>query len=112
MNSYVTGKTIKDLREKKELTQKQLADMISVSDRAVSKWETQKGLPDITLLEPLSQALGVTVSELLSGECIENRNRSANMLRSRFYVCPVCGNVIHGRTCAGRGRPHQEIRQL
>ena len=69
--------------------------MISVSDRAVSKWETQKGLPDITLLEPLSQALGVTVSELLSGECIENRNRSANMLRSRFYVCPVCGNVIH-----------------
>ncbi|MCI1722464.1 MAG: helix-turn-helix domain-containing protein [Lachnospiraceae bacterium] len=95
MNSYVTGKTIKDLREKKELTQKQLADMISVSDRAVSKWETQKGLPDITLLEPLSQALGVTVSELLSGECIENRNRSANMLRSRFYVCPVCGNVIH-----------------
>ncbi len=95
MNSYVTGKTIKDLREKKELTQKQLADMISVSDRAVSKWETQKGLPDITLLEPLSQALGVTVSELLSGECIENRNRSANMLRSRFYICPVCGNVIH-----------------
>lgn len=95
MNSYVTGKTIKDLREKKELTQKQLADMISVSDRAVSKWETQKGLPDITLLEPLSQALGVTMSELLSGECIENRNWSANMLRSRFYVCPVCGNVIH-----------------
>jgi len=95
MNSYVTGKTIKDLREKKKLTQKQLADMLAVSDRAVSKWETQKGLPDITLLEPLSRALGVTVTELLSGECIENRNRSANMLRSHFYVCPVCGNVIH-----------------
>jgi desulfoferrodoxin (superoxide reductase-like protein)/DNA-binding XRE family transcriptional regulator len=95
MNCYVTGKTIKDLREKKKFTQKQLADMLAVSDRAVSKWETQKGLPDITLLEPLSRALGVTVTELLSGECIENRNRSANMMRSHFYVCPVCGNVIH-----------------
>lgn len=95
MNSYVTGKTIKDLREKRGFTQKQLADMIAVSDRAISKWETQKGLPDITMLEPLSGALGVTITELLSGECIENRNRSANMLRSHFYVCPVCGNVIH-----------------
>jgi len=110
MNSYVTGKTIKDLREKKGFTQKQLADMLSVSDRTVSKWETQKGLPDITLLEPLSKALGVTVTELLSGECIENRNRSANMLRSRFYVCPVCGNVIHAMgegsfSCCGIALP-------
>ena len=95
MNSYVTGKTIRDMREKKKLTQKQLADMISVSDRAVSKWETQKGLPDITLLEPLAGALGVTVTALLSGECIENKNQSANMIRSHFYICPVCGNVIH-----------------
>ena len=95
MNSYVTGKTIRDMREKKKLTQKQLADMISVSDRAVSKWETQKGLPDITLLEPLAKALGVTVTALLSGECIENKNQSANMIRSHFYICPVCGNVIH-----------------
>ena len=77
------------------LTQKELADKIGVSDKTVSKWETGKGLPDITLLEPLAGALGVSVSELLAGEFRVNTNRAGNMLRSKFYVCPVCGNVIH-----------------
>ncbi|MDD5937845.1 MAG: helix-turn-helix domain-containing protein [Clostridiales bacterium] len=95
MNSYVTGATIRTLREKKGYTQKQLADRIGVGDKAVSKWETGRGLPDLSLLEPLGAALGVSVAELLSGEQITNRNRSANPLRGRFYVCPVCGNVIH-----------------
>ena len=95
MNTYITGQTIKQLREAKCLTQTQLAELIGVSDKAVSKWETQKGLPDITLMEPLAKALGVSVIELMSGEPITNRNRSANMLRTKFYVCPVCGNVIH-----------------
>jgi desulfoferrodoxin (superoxide reductase-like protein) len=71
-----------------------------VSDKAVSKWETSRGLPDITLIEPLARALGVSVAELLAGEHIENRNRSGNMLRGSFYVCPICGNVIHS---IGRG---------
>lgn len=48
----------------------------------------------MTLLEPLAAVLGVSVAELLSGACVSNRNRSANLLRSRFYVCPVCGNVL------------------
>ena len=95
MNRYVTGPVIKDLREKKGYTQKQLADRIAVSDKTVSKWETGRGLPDLSLLEPLAGALGVSVAELLSGEQITNRNRSANPLRGKFYVCPVCGNVIH-----------------
>lgn len=95
MNSYVTGTVIKTLREKKGLTQRQLADQIAVSDKAVSKWETGRGLPDLTLLEPLSAALGVSVAELLSGEQITNQNRAGNPLRGKFYVCPVCGNVIH-----------------
>lgn len=94
MDHYVTGGTIRRLREEKHLTQRQLADMLCVSDKAVSKWETGRGLPDITLLEPLAAALGISVAELLSGECIVNANRSANLLRSRFYVCPICGNVI------------------
>ena len=51
--------------------------------------------PDLSLLEPLASALGVSVAELLSGEQITNQNRSANPLRGKFYVCPVCGNVIH-----------------
>jgi len=101
MIQYVTGSTIKALRERKSYTQKQLADLLGVSDKAVSKWETGKGLPDITLLEPLAKTLGVSVAELLSGECVINGNRSANMLRTKFYVCPVCGNVIHamGEEC-------------
>ena len=94
MNAYVTGQTIKMLREKKKMTQAKLAEMLSVSDKAISKWETGKGFPDITLLEPLSAALGVSVAELMNGNTINNKNKSANMLRSSFYVCPVCGNVI------------------
>ena len=95
MNSYVTGSTIKKLRESKGITQLQLAEKIGVSSKAVSKWETAKGLPDISLIEPLSQALGVSVMELMSGETIINKNVSSNILFSKFYVCPVCGNVIH-----------------
>ncbi|MBR3955788.1 MAG: helix-turn-helix domain-containing protein [Clostridia bacterium] len=95
MNTYVTGQTIKKLREAKGLTQSDLADRIGVSSKAVSKWETAKGLPDISLLEPLSLALGVSVSELLSGNTVVNKNISSNILFSKFYVCPVCGNIIH-----------------
>ncbi|MDD3347173.1 helix-turn-helix domain-containing protein [Oscillibacter sp.] len=100
MNHYVTGTAIRELREKKKLTQRQLAETLCVSDKTVSKWETGRGLPDISLLEPISGALGVSVAELLSGECVKNANRSANVLRSKFYVCPVCGNVIW---CTGEG---------
>ena len=70
MNTYVTGATIKKLRETKGLTQLQLAEIIGVSSKAVSKWETAKGLPDISLIEPLGQVLGVSVMELMSGEMI------------------------------------------
>lgn len=95
MDHYVTGAVIKALREKKMLTQAQLADQLGVSDKTISKWETGRGLPDITLLEPLAGALSVSVPELLSGQALSNRNRGGNMLRGKFYVCPVCGNVIH-----------------
>ena len=95
MNTYVTGNTIKQLREGRGLTQAELAQMIGVSSKTISKWETAKGLPDITLLQPLAQALGISVIELMNGEQITNRNVSANLLRGKFYVCPVCGNAIH-----------------
>ena len=98
MNTYVTSAAIRRLREGKKLTQGALAEKIGVSCKAVSKWETGRGLPDISLLEPLAQALGVSVMELMSGETVSNRNVSCNMLRTKLYVCPVCGNVIH---CAG-----------
>ena len=95
MNTYVTGTTIRRLRESGHLTQAELAEKIGVSSKTVSKWETAKGLPDISLLQPLAQALGVSVIELMNGEPIANQNVSGNMLRSKFYVCPLCGNIIH-----------------
>ena len=95
MNTYITGSVIRRLRETKNLTQTQLAEKIGVSSKAVSKWETGKGLPDISLIEPLSSALGVSVMELMSGDTVINKNISSNVLRSKFYVCPVCGNAIH-----------------
>jgi len=95
MNRYVTGAVIRQMREKHNMTQADLADRLMVSDKAISKWETGKGYPDITLLEPIAEAFGISVTELLSGNTITNMNVSANMLRSKFYICPVCGNVIH-----------------
>ncbi len=95
MNQYVTGAVIKELREKKKITQSQLAAKIGVTDKTISKWETGKGYPDITLLEPIAEALSVSVTELISGNAVSNSNVSANMMRSHFYVCPVCGNIVH-----------------
>ena len=94
MNSYVTGVTIKSLRETKGLTQTELADILGVSSKTVSKWETAKGLPDISLMEPLANALSVSVLELMTGDTVSNKNKSSNILRSKFYVCPVCNNII------------------
>ena len=70
MNQYVTGTVIRELREKNNMTQLQLAEKLGVSDKTVSKWETAKGYPDITLLEPIAAALRVSVAELLSGRAI------------------------------------------
>ena len=95
MNQYVTGAVIKELRERNKMTQLQLAEKLGVSDKTVSKWETAKGYPDITLLEPIAEVFKISVTELISGNTVHNANVSANMLRSKFYVCPVCGNVIH-----------------
>ncbi len=100
MDRYVTGDVIRRLREAKGLTQEALAEKIFVSGKAVSKWETGKGYPDISLLEPLARALDISVIELLSGSDIRNQNRAANMARVKWYVCPVCGNVIQATGAA------------
>ena len=116
MNTYVTGTTIKTLRESRGFTQCALADRIGVSSKTISKWETGKGLPDISLLQPLAQALGVSVIELMNGEHVTNRNLSANMLRTKFYVCPICGNVLHSMgdaviSCCGVTLPALEAEE-
>ena len=116
MNTYVTGTTIKQLREGRNMTQGELAEKIGVSSKTISKWETAKGLPDITLLQPLAQALGISVIELMNGEQITNKNISANLLRGKFYVCPVCGNSIHSTgnavvSCCGITLPALEAEE-
>lgn len=114
--SYVTGKTIKELREKRVFTQKELAEKINVSDKTISKWETGKGLPDIGIIEELSKALGISVGELLTGEYRLNENLSANMKKVLFFVCPVCGNVIVSTgsgsfSCCGITLPQQDAEE-
>lgn len=95
MNLNNIGAVIRELREKNNITQAQLAAKLNVSDKTVSKWETGKGYPDITLLESIAKELDISITELLSGSPVSNMNVSSNMLRSKFYVCPVCGNMIH-----------------
>lgn len=91
--NYITGNTIKTLRIKKNLTQNQLANKLGVSDKTISKWENNRGLPDITLIEPLAKVLNVAVTEFLTGEFVINNNKPGNMRKAHFYVCPVCGNI-------------------
>ena len=92
MNQYVTGAIIKELREKNKMTQLQLAEKLGVSDKTISKWETGKGYPDITLLEPIAKAFRISVTELISGNTIRNANVSArhmifiNRIEDEYYV--------------------------
>lgn len=114
MNQYITGSIIKKLREDKKITQQQLADKLGVSDKTISKWETGKGYPDITLLEPIASELGISVIELMAGESVSNTNKSFNMMKVKFYVCPVCGNIICSSgsaviSCCGIVLPELEI---
>ena len=107
------GHNIMTLRKQHGITQEKLAAEMGVSMAAVSKWETGKGLPDIGVIEELAGALGVSIAELLTGELRENGNKSANMRKMCFYVCPVCGNIItsvgHGTfSCCGITLPEVE----
>ncbi len=114
MNQYVTGNTIKTLREKQKMTQVQLAELLCVSDKTISKWETGRGFPDISFLETLAKILKVSVLELLSGNEIINQNKSSNIKKSKFYTCPICGNVIFSMgnaliSCCGIQLPPLEV---
>ena len=68
MDNIRFGAFVAQLRKEQDLTQKELADRLHVTDKAVSKWETGKGFPDVKLLEPLAQALGISLVELIQGE--------------------------------------------
>ncbi|TQQ85262.1 helix-turn-helix domain-containing protein [Peptacetobacter hominis] len=117
MNNYITGTTIKTLREKQNMTQAQMAEKLCISDKTISKWETGRGLPDISMLESIADVLKVSIPELLTGETVTNTNVSANLMRSKIYVCPVCGNVLHSSgeaviSCCGINLPVLETEEI
>lgn len=72
MNQIVIGQFIALKRKEKNLTQGQLAEMLNISNKTISKWETGKSMPDYSLINPLCEALDVTVSELLEGQASYN----------------------------------------
>lgn len=113
MNPEKTGLIIKNARIKKGLTQKQLADAISVTDKAVCKWETGRGCPDITLLSQLSRILEIDIQSILRGELVKNKSIAGNMNRIKFYRCPTCGNLVTSVkeieiSCCGNKLPFAE----
>lgn len=94
MDAIKTGALIRRLRREQGLTQKQLAERLHVSDKAVSKWERGCGCPDLSLLTNLSAALGIALDGLLCGDLSENDISGGNMKKLNFYVCPQCGNIL------------------
>ena len=106
MDQMKTGRLIKRFRTEKGLTQKQLADIINVSDKTVSKWECGNGCPDVSLLSALSDIFGIDVQVLLTGKIDINEKEEGNMKKLKFYVCGDCGNIITATsdaavTCCG-----------
>ena len=107
MDRQITGEMIKRLRTERKMTQSRLGEILHVSDKTISKWENGRGCPDHSLIGPLAEALGVSLIELFNGENVTNKNRSSNMLRMKFYVCPGCGNIIQSTgdavvSCCGK----------
>lgn len=94
MDCTKTGEIIRRLRIEHKFTQKQLAEKLTVSDKAVSKWERGMGCPDISLLGDLSDILDVDLTQLLSGEIETNEKENGKMKNLKFFICPICGNVI------------------
>lgn len=94
MDQIKTGKLIRFLRQKQNLTQLALAEKINVSDKTISKWERGCGAPDISLLPLLSEALSVDMESLLKGTLEENDMSNGNMKKLKFYICPECGNLV------------------
>lgn len=107
MDNEKTGRLIRSLRKEMGLTQKQLADMMNISDKAVSKWERGLGCPDVSLLTELADIFGVGTDVLLSGEQKINEKSGGNMRNTVFYRCPVCGETAASSkkfelSCCGR----------
>lgn len=94
MDCKKIGKLIYQLRKEKNMTQKQIADAMNISDKTISKWERGLGCPDVSLLSELAQILEVSIDGILSGEINLNELVGGNMNKLKFYVCPQCNNLM------------------
>ncbi|KMT20786.1 helix-turn-helix domain-containing protein [Clostridium cylindrosporum] len=94
MDCKKIGELIYKLRKAKNLTQKQVADEMNISDKTISKWERGQGCPDVSLLLELSEILEVSIERILSGEINTNDLVGGNMKKIKFYVCPKCNNLM------------------
>lgn len=107
MDSEKTGRLIAALRREAGFTQNQLAQAAGVSPKTVSKWETGRGCPDISMLPILSKIFRVDIGRLIGGDLDANKKDSGNMKKTKFYICPECGNIITSSAsarivCCGR----------
>ena len=103
MNSTEIGRLLLRLRNEKNMTQRQVAERLSVSTQAVSRWERGVGCPDVSLLPELAGLFGVSIVKLLAGDLAPEKTEVGNMKRIKFYVCPDCGNIL---TASGGGELH------
>lgn len=107
MNTQKIGELIGSLRKERGLTQKELADVLNISDRTVSKWERGFGCPDVSCLNELSTFLNINIEKLLEGELAINQSDHGNLKKIQFTVCPVCKNMTSSTgnaeiSCCGR----------
>ena len=112
MDYQKIGTLIRRLRQERHLTQRELATALSLSPKTVNKWERGAGCPDVSLLEALSGALQVNIPALLSGDLAENQLTGGSMKQTRFFVCPVCGNLSFctgGAAVSCCGRPLEPL---
>lgn len=113
MDQIKIGHFIADSRKAKNLTQRQLADALAISDKTVSKWETGKGLPDVSLMLPLCRALEITVNDLLTGEKVSasdyQTKAEENMMdlikenqenQKRMVLSAICGTITVIAVCS------------
>lgn len=94
MDCAKIGRLIAQLRKEKGLTQKNIADALSISNKTVSKWECGLGCPDVSLWSDLSIILGIDMKQMMDGEITMNQPDRGNINKIRFYVCPSCNNIL------------------
>ena len=107
MDLKKTGEILARLRKEKNMTQKQAAEILQVSDRTISKWERGVGLPDVSLWKGIAALYGVEIEKILEGNLQEKGAETGNMKRMKFYCCTHCGNIFWSMgggeiSCCGR----------